>query len=63
MYIESSADSRPSFHYTPGISFRLKEEKTRIRIHDEKKVKERQRAPWVHLPDRPVHGQRPYYSW
>ncbi|KAM0514265.1 hypothetical protein ACHAPE_007102 [Trichoderma viride] len=41
----------------------LKEEKTRIREYDEQKAKEAQKGPWVHLPNRKVHGQRPYYSW
>ncbi|KAL6854684.1 ribosomal protein L22/L17 [Trichoderma novae-zelandiae] len=41
----------------------LKEEKTRIREFEELKAKEAQKGPWVHLPNRKVHGQRPYYSW
>ncbi|KAF9882465.1 hypothetical protein CkaCkLH20_00501 [Colletotrichum karsti] len=46
-----------------SISVVLKEEKTRMRQHNEKKAKEARRKPWVHLPDRPVTAQRPYYSW
>ncbi|CAK7265968.1 39S ribosomal protein L22, mitochondrial [Sporothrix epigloea] len=45
------------------LSVILKEEKTRIRQHDEKKAKEAKKAPWVHLPNRPVTAQRPFYSW
>lgn len=49
----------------PSTSFTviLKEEKTRIREYEEQKAKEAQNGPWVHLPNRKVHGQRPYYSW
>ncbi|KAH0524759.1 hypothetical protein TsFJ059_007217 [Trichoderma semiorbis] len=49
----------------PSTSFTviLKEEKTRIREYEEEKAKEAQKGPWVHLPNRKVHGQRPYYSW
>ncbi|KAJ0161897.1 hypothetical protein CTA2_5433 [Colletotrichum tanaceti] len=46
-----------------SISVVLKEEKTRIREHSEKLAKQARRKPWVHLPDRPVTAQRPYYSW
>ncbi|KAI0842348.1 ribosomal protein L22 [Hypoxylon sp. FL0890] len=57
--------SRTSAMYRPtaSISVVLKEEKTRIRQHDEKVEKEAKKAPWVHLPNRPVTAQRPYYSW
>ena len=41
----------------------LKEEKTRIREYEERLTKEKAKGPWVHLPNRPVHHQRPYYSW
>ncbi|KAK1971658.1 ribosomal protein L22 [Colletotrichum sublineola] len=46
-----------------SISVVLKEEKTRIREYKEKLAKQARRKPWVHLPDRPVTAQRPYYSW
>lgn len=46
-----------------SISIVLKEEKTRIREHNERVAKEAKRKPWVHLPNRPVTAQRPYYSW
>ncbi|KAH8646664.1 ribosomal protein L22/L17 [Xylariales sp. PMI_506] len=41
----------------------LKEEKTRLRLYDEKVQKEAKAKPWVHLPNRPITAQRPYYSW
>ncbi|ORY56391.1 ribosomal protein L22/L17 [Pseudomassariella vexata] len=41
----------------------LKEEKTRIRLHEEKLEKQAKKKPWVHLPNRPVTAQRQYYSW
>jgi hypothetical protein len=47
----------------PGISLVLKEEKTRIREHRERVAKKYRQGPWVHLPDRPVTAQRPFYSW
>ena len=46
-----------------GISVVLKEEKTRIREHKEREAKKLRQGPWVHLPDRPITAQRPYYSW
>lgn len=46
-----------------SITIVLKEEKTRIREHKERVAKEAKRKPWVHLPNRPVTAQRPYYSW
>lgn len=47
----------------PGISFVLKEERTRIREYDEARAKEARQGPWVHLPNRPITAQRPYYTW
>ncbi|KAH7324484.1 ribosomal protein L22/L17 [Stachybotrys elegans] len=49
----------------PSTSFTviLKEEKTRIREYDERQAVKAKRGPWVHLPNRPIYGQRPYYSW
>lgn len=41
----------------------IKEEKTRIREHEERQAKKARQGPWVHLPNRPVTAQRPYYSW
>ncbi|KUI55479.1 54S ribosomal protein L22, mitochondrial [Cytospora mali] len=46
-----------------SITIRLKEEKTRVREYEEKKAKEHRQGPWIHLPDRPVTAQRPFYSW
>ncbi|KAJ9156264.1 hypothetical protein NKR23_g1497 [Pleurostoma richardsiae] len=48
---------------TAKINLVIKEEKTRIREHKERKAKEFRQGPWVHLPDRPVTAQRQYYSW
>ncbi|KAI0473046.1 ribosomal protein L22 [Xylariaceae sp. FL0804] len=48
---------------TAAINLVLKEEKTRMRLYDEKVEKEARKAPWVHLPNRPITAQRPYYSW
>lgn len=46
-----------------GITILLKEEKTRIREYEERKAKKLAAGPWVHLPNRPVYHQRPYYQW
>ncbi|KAK0732979.1 ribosomal protein L22/L17 [Lasiosphaeria miniovina] len=46
-----------------SISIVLKEEKTRIREHQERVAKKQRQRVWVHLPDRPITAQRPYYSW
>jgi len=48
---------------TSTISLVLKEEKSRIREYEEREAKKARKAPWVHLPNRPVTAQRPYYSW
>ncbi|RCI08650.1 hypothetical protein L249_4794 [Ophiocordyceps polyrhachis-furcata BCC 54312] len=50
-------------HPKTSFSVLLKEEKTRIRQHEEQKAREAAKGPWVHLPNRPLHGQRPYYTW
>ncbi|KAI0146286.1 ribosomal protein L22/L17 [Xylariaceae sp. FL1272] len=65
MRIQYHARSRMSRMWRPSarLSVVLKEEKTRIRMHDDRVEKERKKAPWVHLPNRPVTAQRPYYSW
>ncbi|KAK8085172.1 ribosomal protein L22/L17 [Apiospora hydei] len=55
----SSAMWHPSTH----INFVLKEEKTRIRQHQERVDKQAKAKPWVHLPNRPVTSQRQHYSW
>ncbi|GAB1319730.1 39S ribosomal protein L22, mitochondrial [Madurella fahalii] len=46
-----------------SISIVLKEEKTRLREHEERQAKKMRQGPWIHLPDRPVTAQRQYYSW
>ncbi|KAI1802132.1 ribosomal protein L22 [Daldinia bambusicola] len=65
MRIQYHARSRMSQMWRPSaaISLVLKEEKTRLRQHDEKVEKQARKRPWVHLPNRPVTAQRPYYSW
>lgn len=62
---EYRARGRRNVRWSPStfLSVVLKEEKTRIRQHDERLAKEAKKAPWVHLPNRPVTSQRPYYSW
>ncbi|KAI0410983.1 ribosomal protein L22/L17, partial [Xylaria grammica] len=63
--IHYQARGRMSLMWRPlsRIHLVLKEEKTRIRQHDERVEKAAKKAPWVHLPNRPVTAQRPYYSW
>ncbi|KAI0407750.1 ribosomal protein L22/L17 [Xylaria palmicola] len=65
MRIQYHARSRMSrmMGSTSRIHLVLKEEKTRVRQHDERVAKEAKKAPWVHLPNRPVTAQRPYYCW
>ncbi|CAJ2503054.1 Uu.00g104480.m01.CDS01 [Anthostomella pinea] len=48
---------------TTSINVVLKEEKTRIRQHDDRVEKQAKKAPWIHLPNRPVTAQRQYYCW
>ncbi|KAG4440531.1 hypothetical protein IFR05_004001 [Cadophora sp. M221] len=48
---------------TTSLSVVLKEEKTRIRLHEERETKEKNRKVWVQLPNRPITAQRQYYSW
>ncbi|OAA35054.1 mitochondrial large ribosomal subunit [Metarhizium rileyi] len=50
-------------HPSTSFTVLLKEEKTRIREYEELEAKKTAKGPWVHLPNRRVHGQRPYYSW
>ncbi|KYK58036.1 mitochondrial large ribosomal subunit [Drechmeria coniospora] len=50
-------------HPSTSFTILLKEEKTRIREHEEREAKKAAKGPWVHLPNRPIHGQRPYYTW
>ncbi|KAK3987265.1 ribosomal protein L22/L17 [Cladorrhinum sp. PSN332] len=46
-----------------SITVVLKEEKTRIREHQEREHRKNKQGPWVHLPNRPVTASRPYYTW
>jgi len=48
---------------TTSLSVVLKEEATRIRLHEEREKKEKNKKVWVQLPNRPVTTQRQYYSW
>ena len=41
----------------------LKEEKTRVRQHEERQQKLAKRKVWTQLPNRPITAQRQYYSW
>ncbi|KAJ1331991.1 Ribosomal protein L22p/L17e [Microdochium nivale] len=63
--IQYHARSRMSGMWKPTtrLSVVLKEEKTRIRQHDERVEKKAKAKPWIHLPNRPVTAQRPYYTW
>jgi len=58
-----NSESKANLMANLGISIVLKEEKTRIRLHDEKLAKQRRLGPWVHHPNRPVTAQRQYYAW
>ncbi|KAK5115307.1 hypothetical protein LTR62_001507 [Meristemomyces frigidus] len=49
-----------------SLSVLLKEEKTRVRLHEEREQKRRKKVlddVWTHLPDRPVQWQRPWYAF
>ncbi|RFU36088.1 hypothetical protein B7463_g181, partial [Scytalidium lignicola] len=46
-----------------SLSVILKEETTRVRLHEERQKKLENRKVWVQLPNRPVTAQRQYYSW
>ncbi|KAF8865155.1 putative 54S ribosomal protein L22, mitochondrial [Acephala macrosclerotiorum] len=48
---------------TTSLSLVLKEEKTRIRQHNEREQKAQKKKLWVQLPNRPITAQRQYYSW
>ncbi|KAI1633348.1 ribosomal protein L22 [Biscogniauxia mediterranea] len=59
------ARGRISIMWKPSTSIAivLKEQKTRMRQHEERVEKQAKKKPWVHLPNRPVTAQRPYYCW
>lgn len=49
-----------------SLSVEIKEEATRIREHSDreaKRLRQRKEKVWVQLPDRPLVGQRQWYSW
>jgi len=49
-----------------SLSVLLKEEKTRVRLHEEREEKRRKKLlenVWTHLPDRPVQWQRQWYAF
>ncbi|KAK1075756.1 39S ribosomal protein L22, mitochondrial [Friedmanniomyces endolithicus] len=49
-----------------SLSVVLKEEKTRIRLHEEREEKRKKAVRenvWTHLPDRPVQWQRQWYTF
>ncbi|KAG0652003.1 54S ribosomal subunit [Hyphodiscus hymeniophilus] len=48
---------------TTSLSVVLKEEATRIRLHQEREEKIKNRKVWVQLPNRPITAQRQHYSW
>lgn len=50
-------------HRSTSLTVILKEEKTRIRHHNEREEKIKNRKVWVQLPNRPITAQRQYYSW
>ena len=56
-------DARVLLTKFTGISVVLKEEKTRIRLEEEREQKRKNRKVWVQLPDRPVTAQRQYPLW
>jgi len=48
---------------TTHIALVIKEEATRLRQHEERQEKIRNRKVWTQLPNRPVTAQRQFYSW
>ena len=46
-----------------SITVLLKEDRTRVRLHNEREEKRANKKPWVQLPNRPVVQQNGYYSW
>ncbi|KAK1000006.1 39S ribosomal protein L22, mitochondrial [Friedmanniomyces endolithicus] len=62
------ARGQVNFMRTPwtSLSVVLKEEKTRIRLHEEREEKRKKAVRenvWTHLPDRPVQWQRQWYTF
>lgn len=48
---------------TSHITVVLKEEATRVRLHQDREAKLARQKPWTQLPNRPITAQRQYYSW
>lgn len=46
-----------------GITFLLKEERTRVREYEERKAREEKKKPFLQLPNRPVTAQHQYPLW
>lgn len=62
------AKGRVNIMYTPwtSLSLILKEEATRVREYEqreEKRRRQREKNVWHPLPDRPIVGQRQWFSW
>lgn len=62
------AKGRMNIMYTPwtSLSVVLKEETTRVREfeqREEKRRRQREKKVWHPLPDRPIVGQRQWFSW
>ena len=62
------AKGRVNIMYTPwtSLSVVLKEEATRVREYEqreEKRTRQREKKVWHPLPDRPIVGQRQWFSW
>jgi len=62
------AKGRTNIMFTPwtSISVVLKEEVTRVREYEEREEKrrrQREKKVWHPLPDRPIVGQRQWFSW
>ncbi|KAI4730814.1 hypothetical protein E4T49_01316 [Aureobasidium sp. EXF-10728] len=65
---EFRAKGKINIQRTPWthIGLVLKEEATRVRQYNEredKRKKQREAKVWTPLPDRPIQGQRQWYSW
>ncbi|KAI5258678.1 hypothetical protein E4T42_00616 [Aureobasidium subglaciale] len=65
---EYRAKGKINILHTPWthIGMVLKEEATRVRQYndrEDKRKKQRANNVWVPLPDRPIQGQRQWYSW
>ncbi|KAI9755275.1 MAG: hypothetical protein M4579_004340 [Chaenotheca gracillima] len=50
-------------HPETSISVLLKEDATRVRLHEEREKRISRKKVWQQLPNRPVTAQRQYYCW